>query len=290
MEDKNICPKIKLYNGNEIPQMGFGVYQIKGDELTEKCVLEALKVGYRHIDTAHYYENERGVGSAIKKSGIPRKQIWVTSKIWVSEYGSGKTTHAFNNMLKRLDLDYIDLVLLHFPFNDYIGAYKDLEKAYEQGKVKSIGICNFENYKFEELCDKAKIKPVINQIEFHPYFQQNELRTRMGKYNTKTEAWGPLGSSRTPIFEEEIIKKLANKYKKSPAQIILRWDIQKGVITIPSSQNIKRVKENIDIFDFEMTQEEINKIDSLNGKRKRNQIDEKELEQEFLNEPPPSDD
>ena len=148
MEAKNECPKIKLYNGNEIPQMGFGVYQIKGDELTEKCVLEALKVGYRHIDTAHFYENERGVGSAIKKSGIPRDQIWVTSKIWVTEYGSGKTTQAINNMLKRLDLEYIDLVLLHYPLNDYLGAYKELEAEYEKGHIKNIGISNFEDSKF----------------------------------------------------------------------------------------------------------------------------------------------
>ena len=188
----NSVPLITLNNGQKIPQLGFGVYCIPPAE-TEQCVLEALKIGYRHIDTAHMYGNEKEVGSAIKKSGIPRNEIFITSKLWVSEYGEGKTLQAIDKMLKRLDLVYIDLILLHFPFNDYMGAYKDLEKAYEQGKVKSIGISNFENQKLEELCDAAKIKPVLNQIELHPYFQQNELRQRMDKYNTKTEAWAPLG-------------------------------------------------------------------------------------------------
>jgi len=228
-------PLVTLNNGQKIPQLGFGVYCIPPAE-TEQCVLEALKVGYRHIDTAHMYGNEKEVGSAIKKSGAQRNEIFITSKLWVTEYGEGITLQAIDKMLKRLDLDYIDLILLHFPFKDYMGAYKDLEKAYEQGKVKSIGISNFENQKLEELCDASKTKPVLNQVELHPYFQQNELRQRMDKYNTKIEAWAPLGHSMTKIFDEEIIKKLAEKYKKSPAQIILRWDIQRGIITIPKSQ------------------------------------------------------
>ena len=182
---KNINKQQKtLNNGQKIPQIGYGVYCIPPDE-TEKCVLEAIKIGYRHIDTAHMYGNEKQVGSAIKKCGIPRNELFITSKLWITEYGEGVTLFAIDKMLKRLDLDYIDLILLHFPFKDYMGAYKDLEKAYEQGKVKSIGISNFENQKLEELCDMAKIKPVLNQVELHPYFQQNELRTRMEKYNTK---------------------------------------------------------------------------------------------------------
>jgi diketogulonate reductase-like aldo/keto reductase len=223
---KMSCPKIKLYNGNEIPQLGFGVYQIKGDELTEKCVAEALKVGYRHIDTAHYYENERGVGAAIKKSGIPRDQIWVTSKVWVTEFGSGKTTAAIEKMLKRLDLEYIDLVLIHYPYNDYLGAYKELEAEYEKGHIKNIGISNFEDSKFEDFCNKVKIKPVLNQIELHPYFQQRDIRKKMEELNCKTEGWAPLGQAMKNLFNEEIIKKCAEKYKKTSAQIILRWHIQ----------------------------------------------------------------
>ncbi len=284
----NSVPLITLNNGQKIPQLGFGVYCIPPAE-TEQCVLEALKIGYRHIDTAHMYGNEKEVGSAIKKSGIPRNEIFITSKLWISEYGEGKTLQAIDKMLKRLDLEYIDLILLHFPFNDYMGAYKDLEKAYEQGKVKSIGISNFENQKLEELCDAAKIKPVLNQIELHPYFQQNELRQRMDKYNTKTEAWAPLGHAMTKIFDEEIIKKLAEKYKKSPAQIILRWDIQRGIITIPKSQKKERIKENFQIFDFEMTEDEIKEIDVLNGKQNRIQDKDDKLEKDLLAAPAPAD-
>ena len=289
MSSSNSVPLISLNNGQKIPQLGFGVYCIPPDE-TEKCVLEALKIGYRHIDTAHMYGNEKQVGSAIKKSGIPRNEIFITSKLWITEYGEGITLPAVNKMLKRLDLDYIDLILLHFPFKDYIGAYKDLEKAYEEGKVKSIGISNFENQKFEELCNMAKTKPVINQIEFHPYFQQNDLKNRMDKYNTKLEAWAPLGHALTNIFKEEIITKLSEKYKKTPAQIILRWDIQRGIITIPKSQNLERIKENFRIFDFELTEDEIKEINSLDGKQNRIQDKEDVLEKQLLAAPAPADD
>ncbi|OUM60780.1 hypothetical protein PIROE2DRAFT_45907 [Piromyces sp. E2] len=263
------CPKIKFYNGNEIPQLGFGVYQIKGDELTEQCVAEALKVGYRHIDTAHIYGNERGVGEAIKKSGIPRDQIWITSKIWVTEYGSGKTTDALEKMLERLGVEYIDLVLLHFPFNDYLGAYEELEAEYEKGHIKNIGISNFEDNKFEELYNKVKIKPVLNQVELNPYHQQRDIRKRMEEVNVKVEGWGPLGEGNSNLFNEEAIKSLAEKYNKSSAQIILRWHIQNGFITIPKSSKAERIKENFEIFDFELTEEEMNGINELDGKRRR---------------------
>ena len=276
-------PYITLNNGQKIPQLGLGT------PFEEDFIIEALKIGYRHIDTSHFSENEKEIGSAIRKSGIPREEIFVASKLWITEYGEGITLNSIDKMLKRFGFDYLDLIFLHFPFKDYIGAYKDMEKAYELGKVKNIGISNFENNKLEELCDIAKIKPVINQVELHPYFQQNDLKIRLEKYNTKIEAWGPLGSGRNNILKEEIINKFANKYKKSPAQIILRWDIQKGIITIPSSQNIKRIKENFEIFDFEMTEEEIKEIDSLNGKVRRNQINDIQLEKECLEDPPPLD-
>ena len=263
------CPKIKLYNGNEIPQMGFGVYEIKGNELTKKCVVEALKVGYRHIDTAHYYENERGVGAAIKESGIPRDQIWVTSKVLVTEYGSGKTTAAIEKMLKRLDLEYIDLVLLHYPYNDYLGAYKELEAEYDKGHIKNIGISNFEDKKFEDLYNKVRIKPVLNQIELHPYFQQRNIRKKMDELVCKTEGWAPLGHALTNLFNEEIIKSYADKYKKTPAQIILRWHIQSGFITIPRSCKPERIKEKFEVFDFELTEDEMKSINDLNGKKGR---------------------
>ena len=263
------CPKIKLYNDKEIPQMGFGVYQIKGDELTEKCVLEALKVGYRHIDTAHFYQNERGVRAAIKKSGIPREEIWVTSKVWVTEFGSGKTTSAVEKMLKRLDLEYIDLVLLHYPYNDYLGAYKELEEEYKKGHIKNIGISNFEDSKFRDLYNKVEIKPVLNQIELHPYFQQRNIRKEMDELNVKTEGWAPLGQASKNLFNEEVIKKMSEKYKKTPAQIILRWHIQSGFITIPKSCNPNRIKENFEVFDFQLTDDEMKEINNLDGKRGR---------------------
>jgi diketogulonate reductase-like aldo/keto reductase len=281
-------PMIELNNGKKIPQVGFGVYCIS-NEATEKCVLEALKIGYRHIDTAHMYGNEKEVGSDIKKSGIPREEIFVTSKLWITEFGQGKTLAQIDKMLKRLDLEYIDLLLLHFPYRDYIGAYKDLEKAYEEGKVKSIGISNFEDKKLEELCDQAKIKPVVNQVELHPYFQQNDLRKRMEKYNTKIEAWAPLGHAMTNIFKEELIVKLSEKYKKSPVQIILRWDIQRGIITIPKSEKPERIKENFEIFDFELTEDEVKQIDELDGKQKRIQEKEEDLIKELDGYPEPAD-
>jgi len=282
-------PLIELNNGQKIPQLGYGVYLIPNNGETEKCVLEAIKVGYRHIDTAHCYGNEKEVGSAIKKCGIPRNELFITSKLWITEYGQGKTLAAIDKMLKRLDLEYLDLILLHFPFKDYIGAYKDLEIAYEQGKVKSIGISNFENQKLEELCDQAKVKPVLNQVELHPYFQQKDLRKRMEKYNTKVEAWAPLGHAMTNIFKEDAILKLAEKYKKTPAQIVLRWDIQSGIITIPKTQKPERMKENFEIFDFHLADEEMKEIDALDGKNKRIQEKDEVLIQAFDSMPPLED-
>jgi diketogulonate reductase-like aldo/keto reductase len=267
------CPMIKLNNGKEIPQLGFGVYQIKPED-TKRCVLEALKVGYRHIDTAHYYENERQVGEAIKEflennKEVKREDIWVTSKVWVTEFGKGKTRSAVGKMLKRLGLEYIDLVLIHYPYNDYMGAYKELEEEVEAGHIKSIGISNFEDSKFEDLYNKVKIKPVLNQIELHPYFQQREIREKMNAKDVKTEGWAPLAQATTYLFKEKIIVKLAQKYQKTEAQIVLRWHIQSGFITIPKSCNPKRIKENFEIFDFELAQDEMEQINSLNGKRGR---------------------
>ena len=254
---------ITLNDGNKIPQFGLGVFQIPGDEMTKEACLEAFKLGYRHIDTAHAYQNERGVGQAVKESGIPREEIWITSKLWPSEYGEGKTAKAIDKMLERLQTDYIDLLLLHQQFGDYLGAWKDMEKAVAEGKVKSIGLSNFESERLEEVLAAATIHPSVLQVECHPYYQQNDLKKRIAPYNTVIESWYPLGHGDAALIEEPVFTKLAEKYGKTNAQIILRWHIQEGIIVFPKSSNPVHIKENIDIFDFELTEEEMNEIRQL---------------------------
>ena len=254
---------ITLNDGNKIPQFGLGVFQISGDEKTKEACLEAFKLGYRHVDTAHAYQNERGVGQAVKESGIPREEIWITSKLWPSEYGEGKTAKAIDKMLERLQTDYIDLLLLHQQFGDYLGAWKDMEKAVAEGKVKSIGLSNFESERLEEVLAAATIHPSVLQVECHPYYQQNDLKKRIAPYNTVIESWYPLGHGDAALIEEPVFTKLAEKYGKTNAQIILRWHIQEGIIVFPKSSNPVHIKENIDIFDFELTEEEMNEIRQL---------------------------
>ena len=254
---------ITLNDGNKIPQFGLGVFQIPGNEKTKEACLEAFKLGYRHIDTAHAYQNERGVGQAVKESGIPREEIWITSKLWPSEYGEGKTAKAIDKMLERLQTDYIDLLLLHQQFGDYLGAWKDMEKAVAESKVKSIGLSNFESERLEEVLAAATINPSVLQVECHPYYQQNDLKKRIAPYNTVIESWYPLGHGDAALIEEPVFTKLAEKYGKTNAQIILRWHIQEGTIVFPKSSNPVHIKENIDIFDFELTEEEMNEIRQL---------------------------
>ncbi|MCD8373226.1 MAG: aldo/keto reductase [Clostridia bacterium] len=259
---------ITLNDGNKIPQFGLGVYMVRGDALTEQNCLDAIYLGYRHIDTAHAYQNERGVGKAIKNSNIPRSAIWITSKLWPSEYGEGKTSAAIDKMLKRLDTSYIDLLLLHQQFGDYIGAWKDMEKAVAAGKVKSIGISNFESERLEELLAAATIKPSVLQVECHPYYQQDSLKERLAPYGTKIESWYPIGHGDKTLINEPLFTKLAVKYGKTNVQIILRWHIQEGNIVFPKSLNLKHLADNINIFDFELTKEEMAQIKALDrGKR-----------------------
>ncbi|TNV67788.1 aldo/keto reductase [Trichococcus shcherbakoviae] len=254
---------LTLNDGNKIPQFGLGVFQIPGDEKTKEACLEAFKLGYRHIDTAHAYQNERGVGQAVKESGIPREEIWITTKLWPSEYGEGKTAKAIDKMLERLQTDYLDLLLLHQQFGDYLGAWKDMEKAVAEGKVKSIGLSNFESERLEEVLAAATINPSVLQVECHPYYQQNDLKKRIAPYNTVIESWYPLGHGDAALIEEPVFTKLAGKYGKTNAQIILRWHIQEGIIVFPKSSNPVHIKENIDIFNFELTEEEMNEIRQL---------------------------
>jgi diketogulonate reductase-like aldo/keto reductase len=259
---------ITLNDGNKIPQYGIGVYMVPEGKETVNAVKEALALGVRHIDTAHAYQNERSVGKAVKESGIDRKEIWITTKLWPSEYGEGKTAAGIDKMLQRLDTDYIDLLLLHQQFGDYLGAWKDMEKAVKAGKVHSIGISNFESSRLEELCEAAAIKPAVNQVELHPYNQQSALKERMAKYGTILESWYPIGHGSQELINEPLFTQLGAKYHKTNVQIILRWHIQEGNIIFPKSTNPQHIKENFDIFDFSLTEDEMNKIRAMDqGKR-----------------------
>ena len=259
---------ITLNDGTKIPQFGLGVYQVPEGEETYNAVLDALEMGVRHIDTAHAYQNERSVGKAVKDSGVPREEVWITTKLWPHEYGEGKTSAAIGKMLERLGTDYIDLLLLHQQFGDYLGAWKDMEKAVKAGKVKSIGISNFESERLEELCEAATIKPSVLQVECHPYYQQNELKKRIAKYGTVIESWYPIGHGDKGLIGEAVFTRLAEKYGKSNVQIILRWHIQAGNIVFPKTTNPDHMKDNFDIFDFELTADEMAAIRALDcGKR-----------------------
>jgi Aldo/keto reductases, related to diketogulonate reductase len=254
---------IALNDGNKIPQFGLGVYMVQGDELSRKTCLEALAMGYRHIDTAHAYQNERGVGAAVRESGVSRSDIWITSKLWPSEYGEGATMAGIEKMLARLGTDHIDLLLLHQQFGDYLGAWKDMEKAVAQGKVRSIGLSNFESERLEEVLSAATIKPAALQVECHPYYQQDALRKRISAYGAAIESWYPIGHGDSALISEPAFAELAAKYGKTNTQIILRWHIQCGTIVFPKTTSAQHMRENIDIFDFSLTSEEMEKIKKL---------------------------
>lgn len=259
---------ITLNNGTKIPQFGMGIFMVPEGEATKSACLEALKLGYRHIDTAHAYQNERSVGAAVRESGIPREEIWVTSKLWPSEYGEGKTMAGIDKMLSRLDIGYIDLLLLHQQVGDYMGAWKDMEKAVAQGKVRAIGLSNFESERLEEVCEAAAIKPAVLQVECHPYFQQEELKKRLAPYGTVIESWYPIGHGDPGLINEPVFTELAQKYGKTNVQVILRWHIQAGNIIFPKSTNPQHIRDNSDIFDFALTDDEMARIKAIdNGKR-----------------------
>ena len=268
-EEKHITkmPFLELNSKFKIPQFGFGVYEIKGDEATEKACLSAFEIGIRHIDTAHAYENERGVGSAIRKSGIPRGELFITSKLWVSDYGEGITSKAIDKMLERLGLQYLDLLLLHQQAGDYLAAYKEMEKAVEEGKIRSIGISNFDE-NLDDILNNCKIKPAVLQVECHPYWSQDDLRKRVEKYGTIIESWYPIGHGDKGLINNEVFTKIGQKYNKSNVQVILRWHIQRGNVIFPKSTNPKHIKENSEIFDFSLTNEEMDEINKM-GKTKK---------------------
>lgn len=255
--------KVKLNDGNKIPTLGFGVFQIPADGSTYTAVKEALEVGYRHIDTAQAYFNEKEVGDAIKDSGIPREEIFVTSKLWIQDFAYETAKQTIDSTLEKMGLEYLDLYLLHQPYGEVEQAWRALEEAKEEGKIKSIGVSNFTPNFWNKYVPSFKTIPAVNQVEFNPYYQQKELRKLLEKDNVKIEAWAPLGQGNPELFEEKIIKSLAEKYKKDAGQIILRFEVQEGIIALPKSTKKSRMTSNKDIFDFELTKEELEKFRTL---------------------------
>ncbi|MEG0295239.1 MAG: aldo/keto reductase [Clostridium sp.] len=268
----NINSTYTLNNGYKIPCIGFGTFEVKDGEETLNSVVEALKVGYRHIDTATRYANEESIGLAIKKSGIKREDIFVTSKVWNSDQGYENTITAFKKSLKDLDLDYLDLYLIHWPIpathkedweQSTYDTWRAMEKLYKEGKIKSIGVSNFKPHHLKPLIEKATITPMINQIELHPSHNQEDTVSFCKENNILVEAWGPL--SRGKIFTVEEMQEIANKYNKSIAQVTLRWHIQNGILPLPKSVTPSRIKENLEVFDFELSKEDMNRISNIKG-------------------------
>ena len=281
----------QLNNGTEIPKIGFGVFMMSPDEC-ESAVLEAFRAGYRLIDTANAYMNERAVGRAMRKSGLPREEIYLTTKIMPIDFGYEKTKAAIDATLKRLDTPYIDLLLLHIRFGDYLGAWKAMEEAVRGGKIKSIGFSNFETPQIEDIVSHASIMPAVDQIECHPYFQEREIRGLLKKYDIQVESYYPVGHGDQKLLREAALQEMAEKYGKSVVQIILRWHEQEGFIPLPKSTNPDHIKANIDIFDFALTEEEMEQIRGLDTNRSYFQdyydrTTEEEHAKQFLDVPHP---
>lgn len=255
-----------LANGVEMPMLGYGVYQVTKDEC-ERCVLEALKTGYRSIDTAQSYFNEEEVGNAILKSGVDRTEIFLTTKVWIEHYGYENAKRSVAESMKKLQTEYLDLCLLHQPFGDVYGAWRALEELYEAGKIRAIGISNFYPDRMIDLASFSKIKPMVNQIEVHPFHQQIDAKTWNEKYDVAVEAWAPFGEGREGIFHDETLANIGKKYGKTVAQVILRWHLQSGVIVIPKSTHVERMQENLDVFDFALSDAEMQTIATLDKKR-----------------------
>ena len=253
---------IRLNNGVEMPQMGYGVYQVFPSEC-ERCVSDALRTGYRLIDTAQAYHNEEGVGNAVRKSGIDRRDIFLVSKIWISNYGYKKAKRSIDESLNRLQTDYIDLMLLHQPFCDRYGAYQALEEAYKEGKLRAIGVSNFYPDHFIDLASNVEIIPAVNQVETHVFNQQIAPQKIMKEFGTQIMSWGPFAEGRNAFFTNPLLTKIGEKYGKSVAQVALRWLIQRDVVVIPKSTHIERMRQNIDIFNFSLSDEDMAAIATL---------------------------
>ena len=256
---------VTLNNGVKMPQLGYGVYQVTKEEC-ERCVLDALEVGYRAIDTAQSYFNEAEVGNAIEKSSVDRKDIFLTTKVWIEHYGYEQAKASVLKSMEKLKTDYIDLVLLHQPFADYYGAYRALEDLYEEGKLRAIGVSNFAPDRLVDIASFARIKPMVNQIETHPLNQQLEAHKWLEKYGVIHEAWAPFGEGRGNMFNNTILRAIGEKYNKSVAQVILRWQLQRGIVVIPKSTHKERMAENLNVFDFTLTDADMKNIAALDTK------------------------
>ncbi len=253
---------VKLNNGVRMPQIGYGVYQVTKEEC-ERCVLDALDAGYRMIDTAQSYFNEEEVGSAIRKSGVNRDDIFLTSKVWIENYSYEKCRKSVLESMRKLGTDYIDLMLLHQPFGDTYGAWRALEDLYREGRVRAIGISNHYADRMVEFASFTEIPPMVNQMEIHPLNQQKELIKWAEKYNIQLEAWAPFGEGRKGLFENPVLKAIGDRYGKTTAQVILRWHIQRGIVVIPKSVHKERMAENLSVFDFSLTDEDMMRISDL---------------------------
>lgn len=264
---------VTLNNGLKMPQLGFGVWRVDDAQATT-AVSQALETGYRLIDTAMIYKNENGVGKAIRESAVPRDELFITTKVWNSDQGYDNTLRAFDASLERLGLDYIDLYLIHWPtpkYDRYVDTYKALEKLYHEGRTKAIGVCNFDIEHLERILTECDVKPVLNQVECHPHFAQNELKDFCAKHDIFVEAWGPLEQG-GEVLKNPVVAQIAAEHDKTPAQAILRWHLQNNSIVIPKSVTPSRIKENFEVFDFELTTEQMEQINSLNLNRRKGRV------------------
>lgn len=257
---------VELNNGVKIPEIGYGVYRIPENGKTKECVLKALKAGYRHIDTAQVYLNEKEVGEAIKESGIDRKEIFLTTKIWISNFGDNKTYDSFIKSLNKLGTDYVDLLLLHQPFGDYYGAWRDLERIYKEGKAKAIGVSNFWPNRLIDLCGHVEIKPMINQIEINPFDQKDDWRKWDEKYNVVSEAWGPFAEGRNNMFSNPTLLKIAENHHIGIANVIIRYLLDNNIVVLSTTTKEERMKSNQDVYSFTLTEEERNSIKNMDLK------------------------
>ena len=254
---------VKLNNGIEMPLEGFGVFQVPDPAVCEQAVLDAIATGYRLIDTAAAYMNEEAVGKAIAKCGVPREELFITTKLWVQDASYEGARAAIETSLRKLGLDYIDLYLIHQPMGDYIGAYRAMEEAYKAGKLRAIGVCNCYPQILADICETVDVIPAVNQVELHPFFQQENALALMKQYGVQPEAWGPFAEGNHGIFTHPVLTKIGEKYGKSAAQVALRWNVQRGVIVIPKSVHKERMEQNIDIWDFRLSDADMAEIAKL---------------------------